>query len=184
MQALELDPHLHAELRVEVRQRLVEQEHLGMAHDRAADRDALPLAAGELARLALEQLLDAQDLGGFADPLGDLGLGELPHLEPEGHVVVDRHVRVQRVVLEHHRDVPVLRRQIVDVPVADGDLAGGDLLEPGDHSQGGRLAAPGWADQHDEFLVSDVEVHVLDGMDLVVLLVQVLHHHLGHGRLL
>ena len=37
-----------------------------MAHDGAADRDALALAAGELARLALEQRLDAEDLGRFA----------------------------------------------------------------------------------------------------------------------
>ena len=119
VQALELDAHLHAQLGVEVRERLVEEEHLRLAHDRAADRDALPLAAGELARLALEQLLDAEDLGRVPHALRDLGLGELPQLQPERHVVVDGHVRVQRVVLEHHRDVAVLRRQVVDDPVAD-----------------------------------------------------------------
>jgi hypothetical protein len=34
--------------RVEVRERLVEQEHLGVAHDGAADGDALALAARQL----------------------------------------------------------------------------------------------------------------------------------------
>ena len=48
VQLLDLDAHLHAQLRVEVRQRLVEQEHRGLAHDRAAHRDALALAAREL----------------------------------------------------------------------------------------------------------------------------------------
>ena len=39
-----------AQLRIEIRQRLVEQEHLRMAHQRAAERDALTLPAGELSR--------------------------------------------------------------------------------------------------------------------------------------
>ncbi len=44
MQPRQLDPHLHAQLRVEVAERLVEQEHLRMSDDGPADRDALPLA--------------------------------------------------------------------------------------------------------------------------------------------
>ncbi len=54
MELGDLEAHLHAQRRVEVRQRLVEQEGLGLAHDGAADGDALALAAGELARLAVE----------------------------------------------------------------------------------------------------------------------------------
>ena len=50
VQRLDLRAHLHAKLRIEVRQRLVEQEHLRIANDRPAHRDALPLAAGKLAR--------------------------------------------------------------------------------------------------------------------------------------
>ncbi len=55
VQFLDLGAHLHAQLRIEVRQRLVEEEHLRVAHDRAAHGDALALAAGELARVAVEQ---------------------------------------------------------------------------------------------------------------------------------
>ncbi len=50
----DLDPRLAAQRRVEVGQRLVEQEDLGRPHDRAADRHALALAAGELLRRALQ----------------------------------------------------------------------------------------------------------------------------------
>ena len=53
MQARDLHAHRQAQLRVEVRQRLVEQEHLRLAHQRATERDALALAAGQRARLAL-----------------------------------------------------------------------------------------------------------------------------------
>ena len=49
LQLGDLEPHLHAQRRVEVGQRLVEQEGLRLAHDGAADGDALALAAGELA---------------------------------------------------------------------------------------------------------------------------------------
>ena len=65
---LDLGPHLHAQLGVEVGQRLVEQEDLGIAHDGAAHRDALALAARELLRLAVEQLGDVEHAGGLVDP--------------------------------------------------------------------------------------------------------------------
>jgi hypothetical protein len=43
------------QLRVEVRERLVEQEDLRLAHDRAAERDALALPHPRVARLAIEE---------------------------------------------------------------------------------------------------------------------------------
>ena len=46
MQPRELVPHPRTQIGVEVRQRLVEQQHLRSTHDRAGDGDTLPLAAG------------------------------------------------------------------------------------------------------------------------------------------
>ena len=87
MHALDLGAHLHAQLGVEVRQRLVEQEHFRIAHDGAAHRDALALAAGERLRLAVEQLGDVEDARGMIDALLDLVLGEFAQLQPERHVL-------------------------------------------------------------------------------------------------
>ena len=42
-------------------------------------------------------------------------------------------------------------------------VAVGDLLEPGDHAQAGRLAAAGRPDQDQELAVLDLEVQVVDG---------------------
>ena len=53
LDALELDLQLLAQLEVERAERLVEQQHGGPVHERAREGDALLLAAGELARLAL-----------------------------------------------------------------------------------------------------------------------------------
>jgi hypothetical protein len=58
VQGRELGPHGDAQLGVEVRERLVEEEGRGIADDGAADRDALPLPARELGGAAVEEVLD------------------------------------------------------------------------------------------------------------------------------
>ncbi len=45
LDAKDLSAHLDAELRVEIRERLIHQEDRGLAHDRPSHRDALALAA-------------------------------------------------------------------------------------------------------------------------------------------
>ena len=52
LQASDLSPHLHAQLRVEVRERLVEEQHLGLHDQGARERDPLLLSARELVRCA------------------------------------------------------------------------------------------------------------------------------------
>ena len=46
--------------------------------------------------------------GRLGDPLPALRLRDAPELEPEADVLLHRHVRVERVVLEDHREVPPL----------------------------------------------------------------------------
>ncbi len=164
MQALDLDPHLGAQLGVEVRQRLVEQKHLRIAYDAAAERDALLLAARKLLRLALQKLVQAEHGGGAVDRGLDVGFRGLLVAQAESQIVVDAHVLVERVVLEHHGDVAVARRQVVDHLPADPDVAAGDVFQAGDHAQRRRLAAAGRADQSDELLVRYFEVDVLYGV--------------------
>jgi hypothetical protein len=72
-------------------------------------------------------------------------------------------VGVERVVLEHHRDVAVRRRQVRDVAIPDADLARGHLLEAGDAPQGRGLAAPRRSEQHDELTVLDGERQGVQG---------------------
>ena len=134
-------------------------------NDGPANGNPLPLAAGQGLGLPAQILGDVQDLGGFLDLLIDLGLGGVAELQREGHVVIDGHVGIQGVVLEHHGDVPILGGHVVDQPVADVQLAAGDLLQTGNHPQCGGLAAAGGADQDDKFPVRDVQAELLDGDD-------------------
>ena len=69
LQLQDLGAGLHAELRVEVRQRLVHQKGCRLAHDRSSERDTLALATGQLLRLALDQRVEVEDLGCSPDAL-------------------------------------------------------------------------------------------------------------------
>ena len=87
VQLLDLGAHVDAQLGVEVGQRLVEQEQGGVAHERPAHGDALALAAGELAGLALQQRLDLQQRRDPLDRLLLRGLGHAAALHAEGDVL-------------------------------------------------------------------------------------------------
>jgi hypothetical protein len=113
--------------------------------------------------LPLQELLDLEGLRGVPNALGDLVLRHPVQLQTEREVVFDRHVWVERVVLEDHRDVALLRRDIVDDAVADPELAARDLLERSRHAERRRLAASGWADEHHHLPVFDLQVEVRDG---------------------
>src|SRR3954453_3935531 len=177
----DLGAGLDAQLGVEVRERLVHQEDGRLTDDRATEGDALPLAAGQLLRLAIEQLLELDGLGCLVDAAVDLGLRDLAQLEPEREVLPNGHVRIERVALEDHRDVAILGRDVVHDPIADPQHAGGDLLEPCDHPETRRLAAARWPDQDHELAVADLQVQVLHGVEIAVDLVDVLERHGSHA---
>jgi hypothetical protein len=124
---------------------------------------------------------EVEDLRRVLDALVDLALVDAVQLEREAHVVAHRHVRVERVVLEDHRDVTIARRLLVDDLVADPQLALADVLEPRDHPQRGRLAAARRSDEDHELAVLDLEAHVLDGLIAVrVALRDSVQDDLGH----
>src|SRR5512143_712965 len=154
----QLGSHLDPQRGVEIRERLVEQEERGPPHEGAAESDALALAAGELARSAVEIRREAEVLGRVAEPLVRLRPRHLAHLEAEGEVLADRHVRVERVALKDHRDVAVARGDAVHDPSADRDRALAGLVEAGDEAQGGRLAASRRAHEDEELAGGNLEI--------------------------
>ncbi len=122
-----------AERGVEVRERLVEEEDLGVADDRAPEGDALPLAARERVRLAAKEGREAELARGLADPAIDLVPRHAAPPQAERQVRLHVHVRVERIGLEDHGDVTILGRHVIDDLAVDRDGAGADRLEAGDH---------------------------------------------------
>ncbi|EAQ04057.1 phenol hydroxylase, putative [Pseudooceanicola batsensis HTCC2597] len=164
LQIADLDPRLHPQLGIEVRQRLVEEKGGRLAHDGAPHGDALPLTAGELPGLAAQIVLQPQGLRRLAHRRVDGGLRLAPVAQPVGHVVVYAHVRVERIVLEHHRDVALDRLEFVHAAPGDPDFAPRDGLQSRHHAQQGRLAAARRPDQHAKFTRGDVERQVGDDL--------------------
>ncbi len=74
LHVLELGAHVAAKLGIEIGQRLVHQEGRGPAYDGARERDALALAARELARIAVEQRIELHLAGHVLHGRLDLGL--------------------------------------------------------------------------------------------------------------
>ena len=93
--------------------------------------------------------------------------GPLGHQQRKAHVFGDGLVRIERIGLEHHGNVAVLRHDVIDHAAADPDFARDDRFQTGDHAQQRGLAAAGGADEHDEFAILDIDidpVHHLHGL--------------------
>ena len=133
-------------------------------HDRAGQRDPLPLAAGELLRLAPGHLLQPDLLQDLADSRRDLGSLQLLPLQAVGDVLRHGHVREQRVGLEHEVDRPAVRglaEQVLAVQ-RDGALVG--ELEAGQDSQECRLAAAAGTEQREELALPDLQDDLRQGL--------------------
>ncbi len=175
LQPLELVPQVLAQLGVEVGQRLVEQQQRRLDDQRAGQREALLLAAGELGGLPVDLGGELHGLQHALDALPDLLLrrpvGALADLQREGDVVEHGHVRPDRVGLEHHAQAALVGRH-VHVPavargeqdaVTDGDAAAVRLLQAGDGAQRRGLAAARGAEQGEQLALLDLEADVVDG---------------------
>ena len=78
-------------------------------------------------------------------------------LSGKREVLEDGLVRIEGVVLEHHRDIPIARGKPVDDLVADPDLAVRDLFETRNHAERCCLPAAGRTDEHHQLAVRDLE---------------------------
>src|ERR1700760_1257856 len=140
--------------------------------------DALPLATGELGREPVVVLrVESDQLHDLLDPLLAVrAVGDAVDRERVTDDRPDPAARVQRAVrvLKNHLHVtPVgthpTTRQSADVVAVEGDLPGGDVVQPHDAAGQGGLAAPGPADQSQGLPASDLQADVLHRVDEVFL---------------
>ncbi len=87
----QLAAHDPAGVRVESRERLVEQEHVRIAGERPRQSHPLPLAAGEVARARVRELGDPEPLQKLVHSVAPTEADVAPHIE----------VRKERVLLEY-----------------------------------------------------------------------------------
>ncbi len=166
LQLADIDPHLTAQLCVQIAKRFVHQEHRRIAHDRAPHGNPLTLTARQGPWPPVQQILDAQNGGGLFRRVLALGLADPAQFQAKADVFRNRHMRVKRVVLEHHRNVAVLGRHVIDLGVANEKVAAGWGFKTGDHPQQGRFPAPRRADEHHQFAIPDIKINALDNLHL------------------
>ena len=163
MDALDLDLHLLAQLLVQRAERLIHQQQARPRNQRARHRHALLLAARELARIALRKMRELHQ----REHLGDARMRRFArelraHAQREADIVRHRHVRKQRVGLEHHADIALVRRHVGDRALVEQDVAGIGSDEAGDQIERGGLARSARAQQRHECAGRHVERDAVD----------------------
>ena len=76
-------------------------------------------------------------------------------------------MRVERIILEHHRDAAFCRRKLIDSLPVDVDFAAIRLFKAGNQPKKGRFSAAGRPDKDREFFLFDLQIDIADDFDLV-----------------
>ena len=106
-------------------------------------------------------MLNLQHTRHTFDNLRLLRLRHLADTQAERNIFPHRHRRIQRIRLKHHRDIAILRRQVVHRLAVDLNVALRHGLETGDHVEQRRLTAARAAHENQELAVFDVDVDTL-----------------------
>src|ERR1035437_5996613 len=85
-----------------------------------------------------------------------------PELQAKSHIFISRHMGIERVILKHHGDVAVFRRDAVDELVVDPDLSGAYFFQTRNHPECRAFAAARGTHQDAELAVRYIEIHVAD----------------------
>ena len=157
LQAFELGAHFLAEFQIKRRERLIEQQHLGARGHGAGERDALLLAAGELRRLAVDELAQLHHPDHLVDACDGVSGRPLEHFERETDVIGDAHMREERVILEDSVHRALVGGQVFDFLAVEVNGACGGAFKSGDHTQKSAFAAARRAKKREKLVVGDVE---------------------------
>jgi hypothetical protein len=182
-QAPDFAAHLQPQLRVEIAQRLIQQQHLRLDRQGTGQRDALLLTARKLRGLSIcarSHLHAFQRFHGSGPPLR---ARDLPGAESERDILKHRHVGPQGVTLEDHAGVAFVGRKPRHIAIAKPHAAGRRFDESGDEAKHRRLAAARGPKQEEQFARLDRQCDVIDSANRTDVLAQRIKCDRGrHGR--
>jgi hypothetical protein len=156
-----------ADDRVDGAERLVHQQDRWVRGESPGDADALPLAAGELVRVALgvARRVEPDEVEQLVHPRVDLPAVPAEQLRDRRDVGRDGLVREQPGLLDDVAHPPAQRDRVDvrDVRALEQDPPAGRLDQPVHHLQRCRLATAGGSDEDDGLALGDVEVQLVHG---------------------
>ena len=144
----------------------IEQQHLRLDRQRPGECHALPLAAGQLRRIAIAQVIELHERQQFLDAGANLGVGRplraRAYAQTEGDVFLDGHVAEERVMLEDEADAAIPRVTPRGIVTVEQHRPGIRSLEPGNDAQQRRLARTGRAQQRQQLTLIDGEADAIE----------------------
>jgi len=157
---------------IEVPSRLVREDDVRIAGERACDRDPLHLASRELGRPVLHPVDERHLLEEPLDPLPPLPRSRPPEEERHLDVLVSRDLREKVEVLkdEPYMTVPglgeAIGREAGDFLAAEKIRALGRRVEAAEDVHERRLPGAGGTDDRDELVSSDREIDSAERLDV------------------
>jgi len=135
-EAAQIVPNAMLERRVQVAERLIQDEERRFRCERTRERDTLLLTTTELVWIAMTELGQVHERQHLFDALVPLLPAQF--MQTETDVLLNSHMREERIVLEHHPDTTLFRRHELAVvatdTVVDDDDALVRHLEPRDEA--------------------------------------------------
>src|SRR5918993_5275284 len=104
LQRFNFRAHLHAQFRVQITQRFIQQHNLGLIDQSAGERNPLLLSAGEFGSGTIFQAVKSDNPENVFNPAFDFVLGPTLNRQWIRDVLSNRHVRPNRIGLKHHPD--------------------------------------------------------------------------------
>jgi hypothetical protein len=162
----ELLPKGVSQLAVKARQRLVEHQNARLADERARERDALLLSAGQFVGISAHQGFNPDESQRFHRSSQSIPRRDLPGFQDELQVLLHREMRPERQILEHEADASLMWTEKdplrgAGLLVSQPDLAAVWRFESGDDPQKRRLATAARPQDNGALSVRDLERDVV-----------------------
>jgi len=160
LQRLQLQLHVPAQVGVQRRERLVEQQQARPLDQCACQRHPLLLPAADASWLGVGERRHLHFGQRFSHALRNLARRNSFHPQSVRDVVPHRQVRKQRVTLEHGVDPSAVRRQQVEPVVAHPDFARGRRFKAGHQAQKRGLSRAALAQHGEEFALGYLQRNI------------------------
>ena len=126
LNAANLLAHFKTQTGIEVRKRLIQEQQARILDQRAGNCNTLLLSTGKLGRLTVHQHIDMNQLRNFISTLDTLCLRHFLCLQRETNIAHDRHMRIQRIILENQTDTALFRRHRRNILIVKENFSAAD----------------------------------------------------------
>ena len=144
---------------VELRERFVEQQDVGVDDERARKADALLHAARQLFRIGALKPVETDDVDRLDGAAAAFGRRDALRLEAQFDIAEHGQPGKQRKALEHHRDAA---HRPSDRLAAVFDMPQAWRQQPGEDAQKGRFSGARFAEHRDDLTLMQGEVDILE----------------------